>query len=245
MTLTVTDNEGGTGTVTKTVTTVANQPPTGSFSSVVTKQQVAFSSTSSDPDGTVTGYLWDFGDGGTSTLANPAHTFPAVATYPVSLTLTDNDGGTTVITNPVTTVGNTLPTGSFSSVVNKQQASFTSTADDADGTVTGYLWDFGDGSATSTLVNPIHTFPGVATYPVSLTLTDNDGGTTVITNPVTTVANQAPVADFAASVNKQVVDVRQQRAPAMPMARWRPTCGTSVTGARRARRPTRATPSRR
>jgi PKD repeat protein len=205
--LTVTDNEGGIGTVTKTVTTVANQLPTGSFSSVVTKQQVAFTSTANDADGTVTGYLWNFGDGSaTSNLVNPIHAFPGVATYSVSLTLTDNDGGTTVITNPVTTVANLAPTADFTSVVDRQDATFDGTTSaDPDGTVVSYLWDFGDGSPTSTAAKPSHHFPAVATYNVTLTVTDNDATTGTVTKPVTMVANASPTAVFTSSVNKLVV----------------------------------------
>lgn len=54
------------------------------------------SSGSSDSDGTITGYLWSFGDGTTSTVANPTHTYTSPGTYSVSLRVTDNDGATDV-----------------------------------------------------------------------------------------------------------------------------------------------------
>ncbi|MCC6495671.1 MAG: PKD domain-containing protein [Propionibacteriaceae bacterium] len=183
-----------------------NFNPTADFTSTVNKLSVLFDGTgSSDSDGTVASYLWDFGDGQTSTEATPAHTFAAAGPQSVTLTVTDNEGGTGSVTKTVTTIANQPPAGSFTAEVTKLQAAFTSTASDPDGTVASYLWDFGDGGS-STLANPTHTFPAVDTYSVSLTLTDNDGGTTVITNPVTTLANQAPTADFTASVNKQNVD---------------------------------------
>ena len=142
----------------------------------------------------------------TSNLVNPIHAFPGVATYSVSLTLTDNDGGTTVITNPVTTVANLAPTADFTSVVDRQDATFDGTTSaDPDGTVVSYLWDFGDGSATSTAAKPSHHFPAVATYNVTLTVTDNDGTTGTVTKPVTMVANASPTAVFTSSVNKLVV----------------------------------------
>jgi len=54
---------------------------------------VKFSSAgSTDPDGNIDTYAWSFGDGGTSSSANPSHTYTAVGTYPVTLTVTDNDG---------------------------------------------------------------------------------------------------------------------------------------------------------
>jgi len=56
---------------------------------------VAFSGTgSTDPDGTVVGYLWDFGDGQLSTQPSPNHTYTSAATYTVTLTVTDNAGST-------------------------------------------------------------------------------------------------------------------------------------------------------
>ncbi len=59
----------------------------------LTGAPVAFSSAGSvDPDGTIDSYLWDFGDGGSSTQANPSYTYTAAGNYLVTLTVTDNDG---------------------------------------------------------------------------------------------------------------------------------------------------------
>ena len=70
----------------------ANGPYSGTAGTAV-----SFSSAgSSDPDGSIAGYSWNFGDGGTSTDANPGHTYAAAGTYSVSLTVTDNLGATGV-----------------------------------------------------------------------------------------------------------------------------------------------------
>lgn len=76
----------------------ANTPPiaaaNGTYSGTV-GTAVSFSSAgSSDSDGTIAGYLWDFGDGNTSTSANPSHTYQTDGTFTVSLTVTDNEGAT-------------------------------------------------------------------------------------------------------------------------------------------------------
>ncbi|PKQ22127.1 MAG: cell surface protein, partial [Actinobacteria bacterium HGW-Actinobacteria-5] len=182
-----------------------NVNPTASFTYSVNKLAVNFNgSGSSDSDGTVASYLWNFGDGGSSTLAEPTHSYAAAGTYSVTLTVTDNEGGTDTATQNVTAIANQLPTASFTSVVSKQSVSFTSSASDPDGTVASYLWDFGDGG-TSTLANPGHTYASVGTFQVSLTVTDDNGGQTTVTNPVTTLANQAPTADFSFAVDKQDV----------------------------------------
>ena len=55
--------------------------------------EVAFDATaSSDADGEIAGYSWDFGDGGTSNSQNPTHTYPAAGTYTVKLTVGEADG---------------------------------------------------------------------------------------------------------------------------------------------------------
>ncbi len=68
---------------------VASATPTNGTASLT----VAFSSAgSSDPDGTITSYEWDFADGSTSTNANPSHTYTTAGTYNATLAVWDNDG---------------------------------------------------------------------------------------------------------------------------------------------------------
>ncbi len=61
-----------------------------------TGKEIAFTLVASDLDGDDLTYLWDFGDGVTSTQANPTHTYSAAATYPVTVTVTDSRGGVTI-----------------------------------------------------------------------------------------------------------------------------------------------------
>ncbi|MBU6216844.1 MAG: PKD domain-containing protein, partial [Acidobacteria bacterium] len=95
--LTVTDDAGATATATRTVVVVANQAPTAVVNaSVQTGARpliVNFGSGgSADPDGTVSTYAWSFGDGGTSTAANPTYTYTVAGTYTASLVVTDDNG---------------------------------------------------------------------------------------------------------------------------------------------------------
>lgn len=71
-----------------------NGPYTGTVGSPVTLD----GSASSDLDGTIVAYDWDFGDSSTGTGVTPTHTYAAPGTYTVSLTVTDNDGGTDTAT---------------------------------------------------------------------------------------------------------------------------------------------------
>ncbi len=93
VTLTVTDQTGLSNSTTRQYF-VANRLPTANFSFAgVDLGPIAFTDLSTDPDGTIVAWLWNFGDGGSSTLKNPSHTFAAPGTYPVSLTVTDSAGG--------------------------------------------------------------------------------------------------------------------------------------------------------
>lgn len=78
--------------------TVTNAPPAVQIScnntSGVAPFSVLFVADVSDTDGSVVGYLWNFGDGATSTLPNPTHTFNSPGQYSVQVTITDDDGAT-------------------------------------------------------------------------------------------------------------------------------------------------------
>jgi len=97
-----------------TAATVANVPPvaltTGTTpTSGTAPLTVSFVGSSSyDPDGAIASYLWNFGDGTSSTLSNVSHTYSAAGTYNASLTVTDNSGAQSVGT--VTIVVSAVPT---------------------------------------------------------------------------------------------------------------------------------------
>ena len=84
-----------------------NQPPQASFtatpSTATTGTPIAFSATASfDPDGSIVGYAWDFGDGTTGSGVATSKTYTAPGTYTVKLTVTDNSGATGTATAVIT-----------------------------------------------------------------------------------------------------------------------------------------------
>ena len=85
------------------VTAPPNQPPVAAFTSSCTQLVCNFTSTSSDPDGTIASYRWTFGDGTAAvTTQNPSHTYTAGGTFTVTLTVTDNQNATGSVSHPVT-----------------------------------------------------------------------------------------------------------------------------------------------
>ena len=191
--------------------TGTNVPPIASFTSTVTGATVKFdASASTDIDGTITGYAWDFGDGSPAGSGKtPSHIYTNSGTYPVKLTVTDNKGATTSTTNNVAvTVPNSPPTASFSYTTNVGTVNVDgSGSSDTDGTVKTWAWDFGDGS-TGTGEMTSHDYTKTGTYAVKLTVTDDKGGTNSQTQNVTvTLPNVPPTAAFSYTKNGTTVNV--------------------------------------
>ncbi|WP_448699357.1 PKD domain-containing protein [Mucilaginibacter sp. AW1-3] len=151
-------------------------------------------------DGTnkiVSAWHWDFGNGDTSNVQNPKYAYATAGNYTAKLTVTGHNGcsitnfsqGIHINKKPVADFTYSTPDCETKSIT------FTDKSTAAEGTVTSWLWDFGDGSMTSTLQNPTHTFSPYKTYIVTLIVTTNLGcSSTSVSKSV--IVNQLPVADF-------------------------------------------------
>jgi alkaline phosphatase len=174
--------------------TVPNLPPVVKFS--VEGGELSATSDASatqDLDGTLTSYDWSWGDGGTSTGVTSSHTYATGGTYDVTLTVTDNDGGSTTLVHQVAVANpNVGPTPVITSSSTGLTGLLDGTAStDPDGTIASYQWNFGDGT-TATGPTVSHAYGGSGIYTVALTVTDDDGVSATTTAPVTIIA---PVVD--------------------------------------------------
>ncbi len=176
-----------------TVTQASNISPTAALSANCTLLSCTFTDQSSDSDGTIASRSWNFGDGGTSSLQNPSHTYAGAGTYTVALTVTDNQGASGSTSKSVTvSAANQNPTAAFSASCANLGCAFTDLSSDRDGTIASRAWNFGDGG-TSSLQNPSHSYAAAGTYTVSLTVTDNQGASNATSQSVTvSAANTAP-----------------------------------------------------
>lgn len=182
---------------------------------------VAFDATTSDDtDGTITAYVWNFGDGDTNTGATAQHTFittDAIEVFTVTLTVTDDDGAMSQATQTIEVHSNgdeptstEMPTARFTASKFIGFGPLTVTFDATDstsggGTITAYDWDFGDGTqATGTTVT--HTFSPdpetTTTYPATLFVwnsndqVDTEQLAIIVIVPANDTGDEEPVADI-------------------------------------------------
>lgn len=159
-------------------------------------------SASADPDGSVSSYAWNFGDGSTGAGSVIWHRFVAGGYYAVTLTVTDNRGASTS-SNQTVRVGsaNQQPVAAFTNdptigTPGGWMQFDASTSYDPDGTIGSYAWNFGDG-ATGMGSVIWHRYTSVGSYAVSLTVTDNLGAGVVLTRTIQIGSmNQSPIASF-------------------------------------------------
>ncbi|MEJ1222370.1 PKD domain-containing protein [Sediminicola sp. 1XM1-17] len=210
--LTVTDEEGLTGTATlEIIVNAPNGAPVAVATSDVSNGDapltVAFTGSNSTDDVGIESYLWQFGDaaGSTSTEANPSFVFTEAGVYTVTLTVTDNDGLTDMATLEITVndpvdPNNEAPVAAITAnpINGIAPLPVLFSAEDAtdDKGIVRYEWDFNDGTTSTVRTNSAafsHTFAQAGIYIVVLTVTDEEGltGTATITITVSDT-NAAP-----------------------------------------------------
>ena len=135
--------------------------------------------------GTITSWLWDFGDGATSTLQNPPHVYTSARSFNVTLQVRNSSGCISTLTKTSMIQINTGVLAQFSNE-NAQTCKAPVTINfqnQSTGTgVVNYNWDFGDGD-TSDLLNPSHTYTTNGIYTIKLIVTNGNGCADTIIKP--------------------------------------------------------------
>lgn len=190
VTLTVVDDDGAIGTATADITvTVVNQAPVAAFTLAPAEGAVpltvAFDGRgSSDVDGSITTYAWDFGEGSTATGEQVNHEFTVAGDYTVTLTVTDDTGVSTSVAQVVTVreaqVANRAPTVTVAASPFQGDAPLevvlVATASDPDGDALSFAWDLGDGGRREGDASVSYNYASPGTFTATVTVTDGRGG---------------------------------------------------------------------
>jgi len=190
--LRVTDDDGASATSEPVTVTVKDRPAVVSRVEFTPLEptdgdEVSFVPIAFDPDGTIICWLWEFGDGSTADVETPSHTFQDDGVYPISLTVTDDDGMKTVFQVEIK-VANAPPIAEFTATVKGDKVTFDARSSydpSPNGRIAHVAWDFGDGTTCpgegggcdgTDPLRPVHTFPAPGVYTVRLIVIDEDGG---------------------------------------------------------------------
>ena len=195
---------GGTGTLASGINVEGNRVPIANFAfdppTGISATSFSFNGTSSsDPDGRISNYHWDFGDGGSATGSVASHKFNRTGSFNVKLTVTDNEQATGTTQKELPVKDGSLPVARFSVSPNSGSTDTkfvfdASASEDRDGRVVDYRWDMGDGSRKSGRVVQ-YKFRTSGRFMVELITRDDDGLTASIEKQVE-IKGSAPVANF-------------------------------------------------
>ena len=159
---------------------------------------VSFSGTgSTDPNGQITSYSWNFGDGKSGSGASVSHTYSTAGSYTASLTVADGTGATASTTTSISVAAPPQPpTAVIKATPGSGTAplavSFSGTGStDPNGKITSYSWNFGDGK-TGSGASVSHTYSAAGSYTASLTVADGTGATASATTSISVAAPPPP-----------------------------------------------------
>ena len=191
VTLTAVSNSGCDVSATKVLTVNPLPEVSFAFNNVCSLEPINFTNTTS---GAILSQNWNFGDGNTSTLSNPTHTYAGTGSFDVTLTIQNNYGCTDSLTQTamVYAPGTADFTIEDAEVCEGNSSVFHNASTVASGSLT-YVWDFGNGMS-STTANPIILYDSYGTYDVQLIATTENGCNDTITKQV--VISPSPVASF-------------------------------------------------
>src|SRR6266568_3600769 len=205
-TLTITGSGGATSSKSAIIHVTAPPPPTltANFTANPTSGQAPLMVQFTDQStGTITARDWNFGDGSAhSSVQNPSHTYNSAADFTVTLTITGSGGATSSKSALIHVTAPPPPTLTANFTANPtsgQAPLMVQFTDQSTGTITAWDWNFGDGSAHSSVQNPSHTYNSVGDFTATLTITGSGGATSSKSTVIHVTAPPPPSANFTAN----------------------------------------------
>ena len=188
--------------ITKTVL-VNTQPPVDFLANDSTSCKAPFTVQFNDLSPSAGTWLWDFGDGGTSTSRNPTHTYNSVGYYSVTLSITLPGGCSNTITkyqyikiSPATVRISNAPIGGCIPFTYQPVAVIQSVD-----SVISYAWNLGEPSGIYTIQSPIHTYNTAGNYNLQLTITTQNGCVETVNVPNGVLTGTPPTVNFSFTPN--------------------------------------------
>ncbi len=206
------EGSGGTFSIDNlTITGNINSPIVANYSAinVCEGNSTSFMDLSTSTNGNIATWAWDFGDSTQiDSMQNPIHLYSLPGMYIVTLTVINDSSNTDTFMDTVHVYPNPVTGFMVSGTVGMctgNAIQFTDSSTISGGTITDYLWIYGDGTTdTSGLQNPYHTYDTSGNYVVTEIVTSDMGCSDVVTSSITIASY--PVANFSFSVTGTTVD---------------------------------------
>ncbi|TAE47776.1 MAG: PKD domain-containing protein [Bacteroidetes bacterium] len=144
---------------------------------------VQFVDNSIPGDSAIVSWNWDLGDGDSSLVANPFHVYNGDSLFNVTLTIVDQNGCTDTARTTINVYQGTIADFIASDTVGCAPATITFGDLSSNLPPTGWTWDFGDGTTSTGVSNPVHTYQNDGTYTVTLIVSDNLGCADTLVKP--------------------------------------------------------------
>jgi gliding motility-associated-like protein len=184
-----------------TITVTVNPKPVAIFGSTTVCEGTStqFTDTSTTSSGTISAWVWDFGDGSlANTNQHPSYIYPGGGNYIVTLIVGNSFACADTATKSIQVYNRPAAGFSHNDVCFGDSIQFTDTSSvDMPASITSYLWAFGDGSPSGIIENPAHLYSTAGSYNVKLVATSNNACSDSVTIPVN--AYDAPLTAFTFS----------------------------------------------
>lgn len=214
--LTVSDGSGNAAQASRSVAVTVDVLPVAKFDLELTDMMVAVDATdSSDRDGQIVSYAWDFGDGATASGVIANHTYDFSGNYEITLIVTDNQGMVAMSTQSIEAAG--APDAEYNFTASGLVAHFDASPSTDFDPIVSYTWSWGYAGSTDTVLKTslaTHTFPRDGTFPVTLTIQDNLGRTEFVTHDVAVakiVVPEPPLVRFTHTQTNLKVNVNASK----------------------------------